>query len=136
MAQTQSEKIVTFEAGADLRTAKSELVTLNADGQLVKADAATDIVVGIVAAAPSAAADGTPVGVALIGAGGILKAKASGAIAAGAILVPTATAGKANDVANRAALAAGQVGIGITLEAATAADEVISFAAFYIASAT
>ena len=60
-------------------------------------------------------------------AGGIALVKASGAIAAGRVLVPSTTAGKAGSVANIAGLSSDQMGFGIAMEAASAANEVIKF---------
>ena len=58
--------------------------------------------------------------------GGIAKVKANAAINAGATLVPSATAGKVDDVASAGSIAADIVVFGKALEAASAANVIIS----------
>lgn len=135
MAYTEKVCVVSLPAGADLTGANNEAVTLNASGQVVKADAATEKVYGVISSAPVSSAVGSPVGVALVQGGGVLKVKASAAITAGHSLIPTTTAGKVAGTSGRPSVA-GQQSFGIALEAATAADEIISFLAHTQDSAT
>ena len=121
MASTQGEGIVTFEAAEDLRNSNNEAVKLSG-ARVEKADTAGDAIIGVIASSASAAAVGTPVGVALLNKGGILKVKAQTTIAAGAYLKATTTAGKVDGQSSAAAST-----FGIALDAATAADQVISF---------
>ena len=125
MATTTELKVISLPAGEDLTGDGNELLTINAAGNVIKAAAVTSHVIGVLASNPGTTAAGDIVPVALIGGGGLGKVKASAAITRGHIVVPTATAGKAAGVANIAALAANQMGIGVALQAATAANEVI-----------
>ena len=60
--------------------------------------------------------------VAIIGGGGILKIKAGGAITAGQLVVPSATAGRVDGVADIGSLADDQMAIGVALEDAADGD--------------
>ena len=133
MATTNALKEVSLPQGEDLRTRYAELLKLNTAGQVVRADAAGDLPVGVLMSEPDTAEVGEPVAVGLIGGGGIGKVKTSAAIALDRILVPTATAGRAGSVANIAGLAGNQVGFGQPLQAAGAAGEIIEFLAGYVA---
>ena len=100
-------------------------VEVSADNEVTLADGVTDTIVGILGSAPAAQGDVVPV-ITLNGARG--KVKAGGTITAGQILVPAAD-GEVTGVANVAALAAGQMGVGIALEGAV--DQQIFEAALY-----
>ena len=134
MANDQCIKIVSLPAGADLTGAYLHALTIDATGRVVSADAATEFVIGILAEAPTVATIGFNVSVMLIGGGGIGKCVAQAAITAGHVLIPTATAGKVAGVANIGALVADQMSFGIALEAAAAADQIISFLAMTVAA--
>ena len=129
MAITECVKLVSLPQGESLIGDFAEALKLNASGQVIKGTTpATDVVIGILAEEPSVAAVGTHVSVALIQSGGILKAKAGSAIAAGGLLILDATDGHVADVANIAALSANQMAFGIALEAA-ADGEIFNFLA-------
>ena len=125
MAQHQAIKHVTLEAGEDLNDSQFEAVTINANGQVVKADAVTEVIFGFLVQNTGKTEVGDAVTVAVVTGGGIAKAKASAAIVAGHLIIPTVTDGKVAGVANTAALAANQVAVGVALEAAAGANEII-----------
>ena len=135
MANIQAGKCVTLVAGEDLRGDYGEILTIDTDGRVVRADAATEVVVGVLAEDPrkDAATTGHGVPVALIGTGGVLKGKAGAAITAGQLLVPTATAGRIGSVDDSGSLVADQMAFGIALEGA-AGGEIFSFLAMPIAA--
>lgn len=129
MSSSTSVKCVTLPAGEVLAGDLYELVKIEDDagvGKVIKTTAATDTAVGVVYESmdDQSGADGEPVTVALIAAGGIGEVKAGGAITAGDIVVPdAAVAGRAaSGGADVAALAADVVGIGIALETAVDGD--------------
>ena len=135
MATTTDVKQVTLPAGENLKGDALETLKLNAAGQVVKTDDATDSVVGILFMDPDTTKAGDAVPVMLIGGGGIGKVKVANGVAAGDILVPTATAGRADGVTGGvAALAADQSGFGIALEASTSDNQIIEFLAQVIAA--
>ena len=135
MSTTQCLTTVSLPAGENLNGDLYEVLTLNASGQVVKADTATEVVVGVLMIDPGRAnAAGDHVTVGLIAGGGVGLVKASAAITAGALLIPTTTDGKVAGAADTAALVDGQMAFGIAIEAASAADEVIQFLAQPIAA--
>ena len=134
MGKHQNVKTVTLPAGEDLTGSVGELLTVDANGRVAKADGVTEVVVGVLAESASRSTVGDGVAVALIGGGGVLQVKAGAAITAGHILVPTAVDGKAAGVANIGALLVDQMSFGIALEAATADGQIISFLAQSIAA--
>jgi len=130
MATYEGIKILTMLAGeAFAKGSLHELVAISG-GRVVKADGdAADLQlrqpVGILAV--DAAAVGEAVTIVDLDGGGIAKVKVNAAVAQDAILVASNTPGKADDVAAEGNLAADQVAFGVALEAATAANEIISF---------
>lgn len=135
MSTTQGVMLASLPAGENLNDQLYEALTLNASGQVVRADAVKEVVVGVLAANPGrTTAAGDMVSVMLIGQGGIGLVKANAAITRGHILIPTTTAGRVAGVANTDAIADGVMGFGIALEAATAANDIIRFLAMPIAA--
>ena len=134
MARTQNFKSVTLPQGADLTEAVNELVKVDANGRIIKTSVAADVAVGVIVESASRSTVGDGVAIGLIGGGGIMKVKAAAAITRGHLLVCHATDGKASGVANIGALAVDQMAFGIALEAAAAADVIISFLAMPIAA--
>ena len=132
MGSTEAIKLVSLPQGESLVGDFAEALKLNDSGQVVKATAVTDAVIGILAEEPSVATVGVNVSVFIIGGGGIGKVKAGSAITPGQLLVPDATAGRAAGVANVAALAADSMAFGVALEAA-ADGEIVGFLAMPIA---
>ena len=125
MASSQSTVAVNMIAGEDLRGDVYELLKLENDsavGKVIKVTATTDSPVGILAEDPDSVAttDGVTVPVVLLQ--GIVKIKAGGAVTAGQLLIPDATAGRVIGVANQAALAADVVSVGIAMESAVDGD--------------
>lgn len=119
--------IGSFIAGENLVGDMYEALTINSSGRVEKADAATELIVGILAEAPVSDPTGNAVSVALINGSSKLLVKANAAISAGQALIPTTTAGRVAgvDVAN---IPSKNMSIGIALEAASAAGDVIQFA--------
>ena len=115
MAVSNYRVLQAFTAGADLSAGAGLVVKLNGSGQAVVAAAATDPAVGIIV-------DGGPqdsvIGV-CTDAGSKVPARASAAIAVGA-RVGVVAGGKI------ATAATNTIGIGVALEAATAADQIIT----------
>ena len=130
MATHEGIKTVSLIAGEDFAAGSlHELVAIDG-GKVVKADgnhadANRQVPAGILAV--DAAKSGDVVPVIDLDAGGIAKVKTNAAVAQDGLLVVSNTPGKADDVANVAALAANQVSFGIALEAAAAANQIISF---------
>ena len=124
MATYRSAKAVTLPAGADLTGCYACAVKVNNLGQVVVGAAVGDIIIGTISEDPPSAEIGTPVSVALVGGGGVLKFKAAGAIAAGNLIVANAD-GKVDDVANIAALATNTTAIAVAIQSAAAEDEII-----------
>ena len=124
MAYYECAKTVTLTAGADLRNAIYEALTVDASGQVVQASATTAHVIGALAGNPIGSSDttGMAVQVAVVGGGGVLKIKAGGAITAGQLVVPSATAGRVSGVADIGSLAEDQMAIGVALEDAADGD--------------
>ena len=125
MASSQSTVAVNMIAGEDLRGDVYELLKIEDDsnvGKVIKVTATTDSPVGILAEDPDSVAttDGVTVPVVLLQ--GIVKVKAGGAVTAGQLLIPDATAGRVIGVANQAALAADVVSVGIAMESAVDGD--------------
>ena len=140
VATTQNIKTLTMVAGEDLNGklyhALSVSSTAAIKGQLEMTDAATDVVAAILYSDPGRTiAAGDVVTVMPIAGGGIGLVKANSAIAAGNLLIPTATDGEVADVANIAALGANQMAFGIALEDAVA-DQIFQFLAMPIAGPT
>ena len=135
MAGTEAIKLVSLPQGESLVGDFAEVLKINATGQVIKQAAVTDVVIGVLAEEPSVITVGVHVSVALIGGGGILKAKAGAAITAGQLLVPDATDGRVAGVADIAALVANQMAFGIALESA-ADGEIFEFLAQPIAGPT
>ncbi|MYC97281.1 MAG: hypothetical protein F4X14_20180 [Caldilineaceae bacterium SB0661_bin_32] len=133
MAQTQCSDPGTLIAGEDMRgSVAGTLLTINSSGQAVRTTTATDVVAAILRTDIPTAANGgkNPNGRAIpvwpINKAFQVPVLMSAAAAAGRLLVPTTTTGQAGSVANVAGLATNQVAFGVVLEAATAADEVIT----------
>ena len=130
MGNFEGIRTFTGVAGEDFAAGSlHELVAIDG-GKIVKADgnhaeANRQWPVGILAV--DAAKSGQAVTVVDLDAGGIAKVKTAGVVAQDGILIVSNTPGKADDVANVAALAANQVPFGIALEAAAAANQIISF---------
>ena len=122
MAIYQSCKVVSLPAGEDLTGDFAEALTVNSSGQVIKTTAATNHIVGALAENPAVSTTGVAVPVAIIGGGGILKIKAGGAIAAGQLVVPSATAGRVDGVPDIGSLADDQMAIGVALENAADGD--------------
>ena len=122
MASYQSCKVVSLPAGEDLTGDFAEALTVNSSGQVIKTTAATNHIVGALAENPAVSTTGVAVPVAIIGGGGILKIKAGGAITAGQLVVPSATAGRVDGVADIGSLADDQMAIGVALENAADGD--------------
>ena len=122
MASYQSCKVVSLPAGEDLTGDFAEALTVNSSGQVIKTTAATNHIVGALAENPAVSTTGVAVPVAIIGGGGILKIKAGGAITAGQLVVPSATAGRVDGVADIGSLADDQMAIGVALEDAADGD--------------
>ena len=135
MSSFERVSTVNMIVAEDFDDSLYELVTINSDGRCTKADAATEIPYGIVAENPgrTTVAGVDRIAIAPINLTGRGLVKASAAITRGHVLVASATDGKAAGVANIAGLAANQMGFGIALQAAAAADEIIEFAAMSIA---
>ena len=128
MSTTQGVKTLTMPAAGNLKDKLYHALTINADGRVEEADAATEIVAAIMFIDPNRdTANDDPVTVMSIAGGGIGLVKASAAIGKGHILVASAVAGKVAGVANIGALADDQMGFGVALEAAAAADQIIRF---------
>ncbi len=122
MANVNAVKAISLPTGEDLRGGFAEALIINSLGQVVKARSAASVIAGALAEEPSAGAVGTSVPVALVGGGGKLKMKAGAAIAAGDLIVASATSGRVAGVANAAALAANRMAVGIALESAANGD--------------
>ena len=99
------------------------------------ADSATDVVIGVLLSKPNVATLGVSVTIGLINGSGKLTGLAGGAISAGEILIPTATDGEMEGVANIAALAANQMGFGIAEEDAVD-GQIFEFLPMFVAGPT
>lgn len=102
-----------FEAGADLSALQFHFVKLNASGQVVAVAAGTDKVIGILQNKPIAGEAAT------VWMAGISKLKVSAAIAAGAVVGPSA---------NGRGVGAHATPVGQMLDTTTAADQIGSIA--------
>lgn len=125
MASFESTVAVNLIAGEDLRDDVFEILQLEDDGdvgKVIKATAVTDTVIGILAENPRSdlTTDGLTVPVVLLQ--GKVAVKAGGAVTAGQLVVPDATAGRVIGVANVGALAADSMAIGVALESAVDGD--------------
>jgi hypothetical protein len=91
-------------------------------GKVIKATAVTNTVIGILAENPRTdlTTDGLSVPVVLLQ--GKVAVKAGGAVTAGDLIVPDATAGRVIGVTGVGALAADSMAIGIALESAVDGD--------------
>ena len=135
MSTYQSIKTVTMIAGEAFAAGSLyELLAISTvaatAGKLVKcdfnnADLGTREPVAILAQDKAAAGDAVTV-IDLDG-GGIGKVKTNAAVAAGATLVPSTTAGRCDDVASVASVATDVIPFGKALEAAAAANAIIPF---------
>ena len=121
MAYHENAKAVTLIAGEDLRGDIAEALKIDAQGRVIKTTAATDVIIGTLAADTPGDSTGKGVPVAVIG-GGVFKMKAGAAITAGQLVVPSATAGRVAGAADIAALTANQMAVGVALEAASEGD--------------
>ena len=122
MANYQFCKVVSLAAGEDLTGSYAEALTVDASGRVVKTASATDVIVGALASEPATSTTGAAVAVALIGGGGVLKMRAAANIAAGALIIPSATGGRVEGAADIATLAENQMAVGIGLESASDGD--------------
>ena len=128
MARQENVQPLTGRCGADLRDSIYEILTFNATGQLVKASSASAYVVGIMdISIPSR--DPDPSGLrdvpfATFAPNSKVKVKASAAIAVGNFIVPAASTA-AGKVVGKAALASGDISLGVALEAASADGSII-----------
>lgn len=113
MAYEIPVQLIPLTAGEDLSDAQFRALKLDSNGNVVKAGAATDIVVGILQDKPG---QGQAANVMTFG---ISKVVASGAISIGALLTAS-TGGKA------AAAADGDRAFGIALESTSGADQVFA----------
>ena len=127
MSAFEKACLTTYVAGADLRNSLYELLALNAAGRVVKADAVTSRVIGVLAEEPDKNVDSTgrAVTVAKINGSDKLLVKAGAAITAGHLVIPSTTDGKAEGVANIAAITTNAMAIGQALQAASAENDVI-----------
>ena len=123
MASTQCVKIVSMRQGESLKGKLNYALTINSAGRVIMTDAVTEVIIGTVASDPGVDTVGAPVSVAMVSGSGTLKVVANAAITRGHAVVPTATDGKVSGVAIGTVSA--QQAMGIALEAASAADEVI-----------
>ena len=121
MASTQCVKIVSMLQGESLKGKLNYALTINAAGRVVMTDAVTEAIIGTVASDPGVDTVGAIVSVAMVNGSGTLKVVANAAITRGHYVIPTTTDGK---VAGAATVTTQQA-MGIALEAASAADEVI-----------
>lgn len=117
MARQELVRNVSLPAGADLSADQFTFVALNGSGQVVRASATTDRVIGVLQNNPSAV--GRAAEVALV-TQSILKVRSGEAVAIGGIVKTDAT-GRATD----AAIATTEIEIGIALTASAAADELV-----------
>ena len=125
MASFESTVAVNLIAGEDLRGDVFEILQIEDDGgvgKVIKATAVTNTVIGILAENPRTdlTTDGLSVPVVLLQ--GKVAVKAGGAVAAGDLIVPDATAGRVIGVTGVGALAADSMAIGIALESAVDGD--------------
>ena len=131
MATTTQLSVVSLEAGETLTSADAmKFVRLDA-GRVKKVSASTQVCVGWLPDNPEtsrgvSAKAGDVVRVALLNSPGIGKIKAQTTFSAGAILV-SHTDGRAKSVANLGAIPTDSNGVGVALEAATAAGQVVEF---------
>lgn len=131
MGTYEGIKTITMTAGAAFAAGSlHELLAIDDSGRVVKCDgnaADSNHREPVAILAQDMASAGQAVTVVDLDAGGIALVKAGGAIAAGATLVASNTPGKADDVADVAALAANQMPFGKALEPAAAEDEIVRF---------
>jgi hypothetical protein len=125
MASFESTVAVNLIAGEDLRGDVFEILQIEDDGgvgKVIKATAVTNTVIGILAENPRTdlTTDGLSVPVVLLQ--GKVAVKAGGAVTAGDLIVPDATAGRVIGVTGVGALAADSMAIGIALESAVDGD--------------
>ena len=125
MAATQCVKIISLPQGESLKGKMNHAVTLNSSGQVIMTDGTGEIIYGTVASDPGVDTVGEIVSIAQVNGSGVLKVVANAAITQGHLVVPTTTDGKVAGVNGIAGLSAEQQAMGVALEAATAADQVI-----------
>ena len=125
MASVQAVKIISLPQGESLSGKLNYAVTMNAAGRVVMTDSATDVIIGTVASDPGVATIGAVVSIALVNGSGTIKVVAQSAITRGHLLHATSTNGRLNGVSAISGLANNQQAMGIALEAASAAEEVI-----------
>jgi hypothetical protein len=127
----ESCKSITMPAGEDLRDRYCHALTTDHLGRVIMTDAATDVVIGILAQNPSPDIDTTGEGVtvAIIGAGGrmMVELESDVTLASGeiGILVPTATSNKDGEAAvvkGVGNLAVDQMGFGLLLGSGSDGD--------------
>ena len=133
MATTTQLCVVSLTAGETLTSADAMKLVHIDGGKVKKVSASTQVCVGWLPDNPEtsrgvSAKDGDVVRVALLAGGGIGKIKAQATFSAGAILV-SHTDGRAKSVANLGAIPTDSNGVGVALEAATAAGQVVEFLA-------
>ncbi len=123
MATTQTMRTIVLEAAGDLSSDQFKLVKLDTAKKVLVVAAVTDIPIGVLQNKPGAA--GERALVALLD-GAILKMIAGAAITAGAIVGMHATDGLIDDTITAAAPT-----VGVAIEAATAANDIIEVASHY-----
>ena len=122
MSQYQCVKTLTMIAGENLTGDQYELLTVNSSGQVVKQSTEHGRVDAILAENPGTTAAGDAVAVVDPHGGGIGLVKAGESISAGDYVHVDGTDGKAQ---GSSSVTAGRYYVGIALEAASAADEII-----------
>ncbi len=138
MASSQNTKSVNILAGATLVAAPlGAALAIDNTGRVILAALANAVIVGFLAEQPDQTQDttGENVPVAVVGAGGVGKVVAQAAIAVGDFIIPTTTAGKVAGVTGLASIPVDVMAVGVALEAATAADDVIEVLYMTIAAA-
>ena len=122
---------LTYVAGEDLSESVYCLVKLDANGRVVKTTSDADYAIGVLGGVsdPDRGAGDVVTVVALHGTGKLLV-KTGDAVARGNLAVLHATAdGAIDDVADLATATAGKQILGVVMEAATAANQVVQIAA-------
>ena len=125
MASFESTVAVNLIAGEDLRGDVFEILQIEDDGgvgKVIKATAVTNTVIGILAENPRTDLTTDCLSVPVVLLQGKVAVKAGGAVAAGDLIVPDATAGRVIGVTGVGALAADSMAIGIALESAVDGD--------------
>ena len=123
MATQQTMRTIVLDAGGDLSSDQFKIVKLNTAQQVVLVAAVTDHPIGVLQNKPDAT--GKRALIAVLD-GAILKMKAGAAITAGAIVGMHATDGTIDDTITAAAPT-----VGVAVEAAAGANEIIEVASHY-----